>query len=170
MSDDTLNKALRIMGYDTGPGGDHCAYCFRSTASTLLNEGRVRRRCSGSPIRPQHGKKPAARRGGTAPAWHGDKNKILGIYKPLLGRRAVSSVSRADIEAFMHSVAEGKAATRVKTGKKRGLSVVRGGTVLPRGPSACWGLSLRMRFVAGFEPIIQCAVLSASLMVSASGA
>jgi hypothetical protein len=39
MSDNTLNKALRIMGYDIGPGGDHCAYCFRSTASTLLNEG-----------------------------------------------------------------------------------------------------------------------------------
>jgi hypothetical protein len=25
MSDNTINKALRIMGYDTGPGGDHCA-------------------------------------------------------------------------------------------------------------------------------------------------
>jgi len=23
LSDNTLNKALRIMGYDTGPGGDH---------------------------------------------------------------------------------------------------------------------------------------------------
>jgi len=38
MSDNTLDKALRIMGYDTGPGGDHCAHGFRSTASTLLNE------------------------------------------------------------------------------------------------------------------------------------
>ena len=38
MSDNTLNKALRIMGYATGPGGDHCAHGFRSTASTLLNE------------------------------------------------------------------------------------------------------------------------------------
>jgi hypothetical protein len=38
MSDNTLNKALRIMGYDTAPGGDHCAHGFRSTASTLLNE------------------------------------------------------------------------------------------------------------------------------------
>ena len=26
------------MGYDTGPGGDHCAHGFRSTASTLFNE------------------------------------------------------------------------------------------------------------------------------------
>ena len=31
MSDNTLNKALRIMGYDTGPGGEHCAHGFRST-------------------------------------------------------------------------------------------------------------------------------------------
>ena len=38
MSDKTINKALRIMGYDTGPGGDHCAHGFRSSASTLLNE------------------------------------------------------------------------------------------------------------------------------------
>ncbi|WP_147413636.1 hypothetical protein [Pseudorhodoplanes sinuspersici] len=38
MSDNTINKALRIMGYDTRPGGDHCAHGFRSTASTLLNE------------------------------------------------------------------------------------------------------------------------------------
>jgi integrase len=28
MSDNTINKALRIMGYDTGPGGDHCAHGF----------------------------------------------------------------------------------------------------------------------------------------------
>jgi hypothetical protein len=26
------------MGCDTGPGGDHCAHGFRSTASTLLND------------------------------------------------------------------------------------------------------------------------------------
>ena len=38
MSDNTLNKALRIMGCDTGPGGDHCAHGLRSTASILLNE------------------------------------------------------------------------------------------------------------------------------------
>ncbi len=38
MSENTLNKARRIMGYDTGPGGDHCVRGFRSTASTLLKE------------------------------------------------------------------------------------------------------------------------------------
>jgi integrase len=83
MSDATLNKALRIMGYDTGPGGDHCAHGFRSTASTLLNEegafdGDVveaqlahetdekKRRRREEVVRRQLGK--------------GDKNKIRAIY------------------------------------------------------------------------------------------
>ena len=56
-----------------------------------------------------------------------DESRAERHIKPLLGRRAVLSVSRADIESFMHSVAEGKTATRMKTGKKRGLSIVRGG-------------------------------------------
>ena len=83
MSDATLNKALRIMAYDTGPGGDHCAHGFRSTASTLLNEegafdGDVveaqlahetdekKRRRREEVVRRQLGK--------------GDKNKIRAIY------------------------------------------------------------------------------------------
>ena len=37
MSDNTLSKALRITGCDTGQDGDHCAHAFRLTASTLLN-------------------------------------------------------------------------------------------------------------------------------------
>ncbi len=83
MSDNTINKALRIMGYNTGPGGDHCAHGFRSSASTLLNEegafdGDVveaqlaheteekRRRRRDEVVRRQLAK--------------GDKNKIRGIY------------------------------------------------------------------------------------------
>lgn len=38
MSIDTLNKALRIMGSDSGPGGGDCAHGLRSTALALLNE------------------------------------------------------------------------------------------------------------------------------------
>ena len=82
MSDNTPNKALRIMGCDTGPGGDHCAHGFRSTVSTLLNEEgafdgdvveaqlahdtRKKRRRRDEVVRRQLGK--------------GDKNKIRGIY------------------------------------------------------------------------------------------
>ena len=86
MSDNTLNKALRIMGYDTGPGGDHCAYRFRSTASTLRNEEGA---FDGDVVEAQladdtEEKAPAARRGGAASAWQ--------------GRRTISaaSINRAD--------------------------------------------------------------------------
>jgi integrase len=81
MSVNALNKSLRIMGCDTGPGGDHCAHDLRSTASTLLNEEGA---FDGDIVEAQlahdtEKKAPAARRGGAAPA-KGDKNKIRCIY------------------------------------------------------------------------------------------
>ena len=71
MSDNTLNKALRILGCDTGSGGDHCAHGFRSTASTLLNEEGT---FDGDLVEVQlaHDTEkecPAARRVGWTPAW-----------------------------------------------------------------------------------------------------
>jgi integrase len=56
-----------------------------------------------------------------------DKGRIERHIKPLLGCLTVSAVTREDIERFMHAVAEGKTAGRIKTGKKRGLARVRGG-------------------------------------------
>jgi integrase len=56
-----------------------------------------------------------------------DKGRIEKHVKPLLGRMKVAAVTREDVEAFMHAVADGKTAAKVKTGKKRGLSNVRGG-------------------------------------------
>jgi integrase len=56
-----------------------------------------------------------------------DKGRIEKHIKPLLGRMKVASVSREDIEAFMHDVAAGKTAGSTKTAKKKGLSRVRGG-------------------------------------------
>jgi integrase len=55
-----------------------------------------------------------------------DRGRIERHFKPLLGNRAVAAITRADIERFMHAVAEGKSAARVKT-KRRGLARVRGG-------------------------------------------
>src|SRR5262249_28043281 len=43
-----------------------------------------------------------------------DRGRIERHFKPLLGSRAVAAVTRADIERFMHAVAEGKSAVRVK--------------------------------------------------------
>ena len=56
-----------------------------------------------------------------------DFGRIERHIKPLLGRRAVTAVTREDIEAFMHDVASGKTASKTKTAKKRGLARVRGG-------------------------------------------
>src|ERR1700730_3456496 len=55
-----------------------------------------------------------------------DRGRIERHFKPLLGGRPVAAVTRADVERFMHAVAEGKSAARVKT-KRRGLARVRGG-------------------------------------------
>jgi integrase len=55
-----------------------------------------------------------------------DRGRIERHIKPLLGRRSVASVTREDVEAFMHDVAAGKTAGKTKT-KPRGLAHVRGG-------------------------------------------
>ena len=55
-----------------------------------------------------------------------DRGRITRHIKPLLGRLAVAAADRADIERFMHAVAEGKTAGRIKTGRY-GLARVKGG-------------------------------------------
>jgi integrase len=55
-----------------------------------------------------------------------DKGRIERHIKPLLGRMAVAAVRREDIEGFMHAVAEGETAARIKTGL-HGLARVQGG-------------------------------------------
>ena len=62
-----------------------------------------------------------------------DTGRIDKHIRPLLGNMKVAAVTRADIEGFMRSVADGKTSARSKTGKKRGLSNVRGG----RGAASC---------------------------------
>ena len=56
-----------------------------------------------------------------------DRGRIARHIKPLLGRLSVASVTREDVDAFMHAVAEGKTAGKTKTAKKGGLAHVRGG-------------------------------------------
>jgi integrase len=55
-----------------------------------------------------------------------DRGRIERHIKKLLGRLAVVAVDREDIERFMHAVAEGETAARIKTGL-HGLARVRGG-------------------------------------------
>jgi integrase len=55
-----------------------------------------------------------------------DRGRIERHIKPLLGRRSVVSITREDVETFLHDVAAGKTAGNTKT-KVRGLARVRGG-------------------------------------------
>ena len=57
----------------------------------------------------------------------GDRGRIERHIKPLLGSLPVPAVTSLDIDDFMHAVAAGKTAARIKTTKKRGLARVRGG-------------------------------------------
>jgi integrase len=56
-----------------------------------------------------------------------DRGRIERHIKPLLGHMKVAAVTREDVDAFLHDVAQGKTAGISKTGKKRGLARVRGG-------------------------------------------
>jgi integrase len=55
-----------------------------------------------------------------------DRGRIERHIKPLLGRMAVAAIDHSDVERFMHGVAEGKTAGRIKTGRF-GLARVNGG-------------------------------------------
>jgi integrase len=83
MSDNTLNKALRIMGYDTAPGGEHCAHGFRSTGDTLLNEeGLFEGDVVEAQLSHETDEKKKKRRHDVSrrQLGKGDKNKMRGIY------------------------------------------------------------------------------------------
>lgn len=69
------------------------------------------------------------RRGGTkkVSTLYVDRGRIERHIKPLLGRMKVPAVTREDVEAFMHAIAEGATAGRTKTVRKHGLANVRGG-------------------------------------------
>jgi len=56
-----------------------------------------------------------------------DRSRISAHIKPILGKMKVPAVTREDVEAFMHKVAEGTTKARVPTGRKGGMSIVRGG-------------------------------------------
>ncbi|PTM50416.1 site-specific integrase [Phreatobacter oligotrophus] len=55
-----------------------------------------------------------------------DRGRITRHIKPLLGRKTVQEVTKADVERFLRDVASGRTATDVRT-KKHGRAIVRGG-------------------------------------------
>lgn len=56
-----------------------------------------------------------------------DRSRINAHIKPILGAKKVPAVTRENVEAFMQQVAEGTTKARKPTGKKGGLSNIRGG-------------------------------------------
>ena len=57
-----------------------------------------------------------------------DRGRIEGHIKPLLGKKLVRDITKADISRFIRDVASGKTAADRKTAKPRGRSIVEGGT------------------------------------------
>ncbi|HTZ80652.1 MAG TPA: integrase arm-type DNA-binding domain-containing protein, partial [Stellaceae bacterium] len=55
-----------------------------------------------------------------------DRGRIARHIKPLLGQLPVAAVTRQDVDGFLHAVAEGETAGKIKT-KARGVANVRGG-------------------------------------------
>jgi site-specific recombinase XerD len=56
-----------------------------------------------------------------------DRSRIDGHIRPLLVTMKVPAVTRQDVEGFMRDVTEGRTRQRVKLGKPRAVSIVRGG-------------------------------------------
>ena len=57
-----------------------------------------------------------------------DRGMIEGHIKPLLGRQTVASVTRADVETFMHAIASGETKRDARKVGLRAVSKVRGGS------------------------------------------
>ena len=81
----------------------------------------------------------------------------------------VAAVRAADIEGFMRGVAEGRTAGRVKTGKNRGLSNVRGGIGTASRTVGLLGAMFTYAVRHQMRPIIRCTVSCGQPMDGASG-
>lgn len=74
------------------------------------------------------GRLPTRRGGGKkASTLATDQSRIDAHVLPLLGKRTVASLTTADLERFMHDVADGKTHRREHLGRARAVRVVRGG-------------------------------------------
>jgi hypothetical protein len=62
-----------------------------------------------------------------ASSWAIDTSNLRRHVVPLLGRRHLATLTKADVQKFQHDVTEGRTATEVMGAKKRGRIRVRGG-------------------------------------------
>ena len=119
--DDARDKARAILG-DVVDGADPAAEKMAARKAITVAE-----LCDLYLVDAEAGRLLTRRRGAKkASTLLTDRGRITRHIKPLLGRMAVAAVDRTDIERFMHGVAEGKTAGRIKTGRF-GLARVNGG-------------------------------------------
>ena len=118
--DTARDEARRLLG-EVVHGGDPAAAKKETRKAVTVAE-----LCDVYLADAEAGRLPTVRGGRKKPSTLAtDKGRIERHVKPVLGRLRVPTVTRDDIEAFMHTVAEGGTAARHKT--KRGLATVRGG-------------------------------------------
>ena len=121
--DEARGEAIRLLGEIVGPShtdpaADKMARRKASTVSELCDAYLADAEAGRLLTRRQTAKRPST--------VMTDRGRIEAHVKPLLGRTAVSAVTRADIEKLMHDVAAGKTARKSKT-EKRKVTHVRGG-------------------------------------------
>ncbi len=97
-----------------------------------------------------------------------DRGRIERHIKPLLGRRTVAAVTREDIEAFMHDVAEGKTAGKTKRPKNEAWRMYAAAKVQRAAQWGCWARSSAMRCGIGCVPTIPCMVSCVPLTADVS--
>jgi hypothetical protein len=119
--DEARDAAKAILG-DVVDGADPAADKMATRKATTVAE-----LCDLYLAEAEAGRLLTRRRGAKTPSTLlTDRGRIIRHIKPLLGRLAVAAVARADVERFMHAVAEGRTAGRFKTGHS-GLARVSGG-------------------------------------------
>lgn len=70
---------------------------------------------------------PADKPAKKASSWATDASNLRRHVVPILGRRHLSTLTRADIQRFQRDVTNGKSKADIRTGKPRGRAIVAGG-------------------------------------------
>lgn len=80
-------------------------------------------------------------------SWAAESSHMRRHIKPLLGGRAITSLTPGDIARFQSDVAAGKTATDERTGRPRGRAIVRGGATTAARATTC--LATMLQFAVG---------------------
>lgn len=108
---------------------------------------------------------PEAKPGKKAISWTSNRSCFLRHVSPLLGRKPVTSVTKADVERMQSDIAKGKTSADVKT-KKQGRAIVTGGNV--SAANSVRSLSAAYNFAIGRELLVKNPAKGVKLLKGAS--